>query len=162
MEEFITEEQIRDITWEVINRFVIPDFEARGHNASGKWLDSLSVRAEPNKGVISGTEYTQFLIDGRGPNKDQKPEAINNWARWYGSNVFKPWAESKGLSLNPYAVAYSIARTGTKIYKEGGSDFLKVLESEEVKKYVLDRLGIFIKANINNILRDSLIKLKTA
>ena len=160
--EFLTEEQIREVTWEVINTFLIPDFEARGHNASGQWKENLGVRVEDNESVITGTDYTEYLIRGRGPNVNQDPKAISNWARWYGKNVFSQWTDNKGLGLNPYAVAYTIAREGTKTFREGGSDFLKILESDEVKRFLVERLSIFIKVNIQNTLRDSLDKLKKA
>jgi len=162
MEEVISEEEIRQITLEVINKFVIPDFEERGHNASGNWIESIDVRAEHNKGIITGPAYTGALTDGRGPNKNQDPEAIANWAWWYGGNVFKPWSESKGLDLNPYAVAYTIAKRGTKIYREGGSDFLKILETQEVKDYIIQRISFMATANVKLMLKESLQKLKNS
>lgn len=160
--EVISLQDIERITYEVIERFVIPDFLERGHNASGDWVANVGVRAELNKGVITGPDYTGTLTDGRGPNKDQDPVAISNWARWYGQNVFQPWSDAKGIGINPYAVAYTIARTGTKIYKEGGSDFLKILQTEEVRKFILDRISSIVIVNVKDILKESIDKLKRA
>lgn len=154
--DYITQEDIKEVTWDVVNTFVIPDFESRGHDASGEWKRELSIRAESTRGVISGREYTEYLIRGRGPNKNQDPQAIANWARWYGKNVFAQWVENKNLNLNPYQVAYTIARNGTKIYRDGGSDFLKILETEEVQKFIMDRIGEKIKVRVVNILRNEL------
>lgn len=156
------EDEIKKITDEVIQKFVIPDFEKRGHDASGNWLANIGSRVEPNKGIITGTDYTYYLIHGRGPNNDQDPSAINRWVRGFGKNVFAPWIENKGLNLNPYAVAYSIARTGTKTYKEGGSDFLQILESKEVQDYIISRLTEFYINDVKVKLSDSLRKLSKA
>lgn len=160
--EILTENDIREVTQKVIETFVIPDFMQRGHDASGQWVRSLGFRSEGDKGIITGTDYTKYLIDGRGPNKDQNPEAITNWARWYGQNVFANWIQAKGLGLNPYAVAYKIAREGTKIYRDGGSDFLKILETEEVQRFIIENLSATIKVRVVNILRDDLMNLKNA
>lgn len=159
--EFITQSEIEQIGQEVLEMFIIPSYEAKGHNASGELKNSFRVRSEPGKVIFSGFDYAQYLIIGRRPNKDQSPEAINNWARWYGANVFGPWVSSKGLGLNPFAVAYKIAREGTKQYREGGDDdFMKVLESPQVADYLRQRVGFFVRANIANTLRNDLRALK--
>lgn len=156
--DYLTQEDIEKVTWDVINTFVIPDFDSRDHNASGKWKNTLGVRSETSKGVITGMDYTQFLIDGRKPNKDQSPEALSHFARWAGHYIFKPWIQNKGLNLNPYAVAYIIAKEGTKIHKEGGSDFLEILESKEVQEFILKKLGDKITVRVVNDLRNELKK----
>jgi len=159
--EFITESEMEQIGQEVLEKFIIPSYDAKGHNASGELRNSFRVRSEPGKVIFSGFDYAQYLIIGRRPNKDQSPEAITNWARWFGKNVFDPWVSAKGLSLNPYAVAYKIAREGTKQYREGGDDdFLNILESKEVEEYLKERVGDFIRVNIANTLRNDLKALR--
>lgn len=158
--EFITQSEIEQIGQEVLEKFIIPSYEAKGHNASGELKSSFRVRSEPNKVIFSGFDYAQYLIIGRRPNKDQSPEAINNWARWYGANVFSSWVSSKGLSLNPFAVAYKIAREGTKQYREPTEDFMAILGSRQVIDYVRDRIGQSMKVNIANTLRDQLRALR--
>ena len=75
--------------------------------------------------------------------------------------MFDPWVAAKGLSLNPFAVAYKIAREGTKQYREGGDDdFMKVLESPQVADYLRQRVGFFVRANIANTLRNDLRALR--
>lgn len=158
--DIITETDIQEVTRLVIDNFLIPDFLDRGHNASGEWIDSVSGRAEKNRGIISAPRYTGSLIDGRSPNKDQDPESIRKWVMWYAPNIFEPWMQNKGINMNAYAVAYKIAREGTKIYREGGSDFLDVLKTEEVKNFMLDFLSKKAIANATIIIRNDLWRLK--
>lgn len=148
---------------EIIERFLKPEFVSRGHEASGNWQRSLDIRVEvTEKGfssTITGPDYTYWLIYGRGPNKDQRAEAISNWARYYGQNVFDPWAKSKGLQLNPYAVAYKIAREGTREFREGDHSMLDFLEGDELRSFLNERVGSMIGINIKN---DLLSRLKDA
>lgn len=160
--ELLTQKDIEDVTWKVINKYVIPDFESRKHNASGKWLKSLSVRTEENKGVIRGMDYTYFLAEGRNPNQNQDPEAIKRWARWAGKNIFEQWAADKGLSVNPYAVAYKIAREGTNVPRGNANTFLDVLESQEVMDFILEELKVKVIVNFTETLRNSIRNLKKA
>lgn len=161
--EFISKESIEEITWEIINNFLIPDFIERGHNDTGNWVNSLSVRVEENTNgftsIISGPDYTEYLIRGRGPNKDQRPEAINQWARGMGKYVFEPWVRRKGININPYAIAYTIARQGTKEHREGDHSFLEVLSSSQVTDYINKRIGEHVLQNIAQDLRNRLKEL---
>ena len=157
--ELISKEEIEKITQEVIDKFVIPDFNNRGHNASGQWIESLEARADINKGIIRGTDYTQYLATGSEPQQGKSNKELLAWAGWYGKNVFESWVESKGLNINPYAVAFNIAKYGSKTYRDGGSDFLQILESDEVKEFILSRLTSVIVVNVRNIILEDLKKL---
>lgn len=156
----ISEADILEVTRQVIDTFLIPDFLQRGHDASGNWKESVSARSEPNKGIITAPRYTGVMIEGRSPNKNQDPQYIRAWVGWYGQAVFDPWIKNKGLNLNPYAVAYKIATEGTKIYREGGSDFLEILKTEEVQKFILDFLSKKAIENTTAIILNDLWKLK--
>lgn len=160
--EIISKENIREITQEVIDRYVIPDFMERKHNASGEWIASLNVITEENTGIIRGLDYAKYLIDGRPPNLDQDPKKIHSWVGWAGSTFIGDWAQNKGININPYAIAYTIAREGTRIYKQGGSDFLEILKTKEVQDFILSRLQISLRVNVANTLRESLNNLKNA
>ncbi len=155
---FLSESDIQQIGQEVLEKFVIPSYKDKGHNASGELLASFRVRAEGDKAIISGSDQAQYLIFGRRPNKDQSPEAINNWVKWFAPNVFQPWMDSKGLSMNAYALAYSIARDGTKMHREGGESFLAVLSSQEVSKYIQDRVKGMATVRVAETLKDYLIE----
>lgn len=156
--DYITQKDIEEITWDVINTFVIPDFDARNHNASGEWKRSLGVRAEAKRGVITGMDYTEFLTRGRNSNQDQSPEGLARFARWAGHYIFKDWVKNKGLNLNPYAVAYNIAKEGTKVPKLQQNTFLKILETKEAEDFIIERLKGKATVRVVNTLRDELKK----
>lgn len=132
----------------VIDEFLKPKFIELGMNASGTWLNSLEARVNGNTGEIWGMDYTYWLNNGRGPNKDQSAEKLKAWAFWYGINVIKPWAVSKGIVFdNPIAVAYNIAKNGTKKRPER-IDFLDILESNEVRDYLNRTVARYILVEV--------------
>lgn len=137
----------------VIDNFLKPKFISLGMNASGQWLETLEPRVNNGNGEIWGQDYTYWLNNGRGPNKDQSPEKLKAWAYYYGINVIKPWASAKGIVFdNPIAVAYNIAKYGTKSRPER-IDFLDVLSSQEVISYIYSQLQKGFTVEINKILK---------
>mgnify|MGYP005994300079 CR=1 FL=1 len=139
----------------VVQRFLIPKFNELNMNASGEWLESLETEARENVGVIRGRDYSEWLAKGRGPNHDQSTEAIKAWVGWAGSTFMADWVRAKGLSLNPYAVAMNIAKDsvengggGTRYYKQGGTDLLEVLESDEVVQFLQDEYRKIIAVQV--------------
>lgn len=163
MEELITQENILEITNGVIDNFLKPHFIEKGLSASGSTVDSMTARTEINKGIISANASIGAALYGRGPNKDQNDEAVNNWVKWFAPNVFQPWMNIRGLSGSPYALAHTIAREGSRRFRENDpSDFLEILKTEEVRQYLKSKLSIFVKANLQVVLKDSIEKLKNA
>lgn len=132
----IPEEVITDVLNKVVDLFLVPKFNELNMNASGKWLKSVSTEASNNTGVIKGQDYTKYLVQGRGPNEDQDPAALRAWAVYYGRTVIADWARAKGVTIDPIAIAYKIARDGTTWHEKGGSDLLEVLASPEVKAFI--------------------------
>ena len=86
--------------------------------ASGKFEDELEtkVKQEDNnyKIQILGSAHTYFMENGRQPNKNQSPDAIKSFVGFAGSTFLADWVNNKGLTINPFAVAYVIATEGTK------------------------------------------------
>lgn len=142
----IPEVKINEVINGIIDKFLLPKFHELGMNATGEWERSLEVRTGFNKGEILGKDYTEYLAKGRGPNKDQSPEALKAFAYYYGTTVIKKWADAKGININPIAIAYKIGRDGTNYYDQGGTDLLEILENKEVIDYISLTLGEFIIA----------------
>jgi hypothetical protein len=148
----ISNEQIEKVMQGVIDNFLIPSFIESGHNASGKFIASLSKDANENKGYINGNDYIYFIINGRKPNKDQSPEGLNHFMKWAGHYIFKDWVKDKGISANPYAVAYSVAVNGY----EGDPTLLNVLQSAEVQDYVYKEMGVYMSGRIKITVQESI------
>lgn len=151
---FWTDDEVYSVMLDVIDKFLIPRYIELGMKASGEWQQTLGVdRTSVNSAVIKGRFYTEFLTKGRGANRDQSPEGIRRWAVWAGSTFIKDWVQAKGISANPIAVAYSIARKGTSWKRKGGSDLLEVLTEPETIRYVQERLAVIARPRIAEQLR---------
>lgn len=102
-----------------INRDLVINYDRLGLRASGRWADSLEVFYNQNQGNIRagilGESYTEQLENGRRPNKKSSDEEIRRWVGWAGNTIIKKWVDDKGLDLNPFAVAYKIAREGWRV-----------------------------------------------
>ena len=139
----VEDSEIEKIIDGVIRLFLIPKFRELGMQASGEWEANVQAR----KNEIWGRDYTEYLALGRPPNNDQDEDAIRRWVGWAGSTILAKWVVDKGLNINPYAVAYKIAREGTSYYPEG-TDLLEVLESREVAEYIMDQLRDLVVLSI--------------
>ncbi len=148
----ISDEQIQKVMQGVIDNYLIPSFIASGHNASGKFIQSLSADGNNNKGYINGNDYIFFIINGRKPNKDQSPEALNHFMRWAGHYIFKDWVKEKGISANPYAVALHVGKYGY----EGDRTILDILQSPDVQNYVYNEMGIYLNGQIKLTINQSI------
>lgn len=133
----------------VINDFLIPKFISLGMNASGQWINSLEARAENGRGEIWGRDYTYYLVNGRAGGKRPPITPLISWVGYkfglYGN-------EAKSAA---FAIANKIAKEGTEYYPNG-TDLLEVLQSDEVKQYVYDKIGIAVAGQIQSQIRRDL------
>lgn len=95
--------------------------------ASGNWARQLEpfVFTEPDRlrAGIKGTKYTEYITLGRRPNQDQTDEGLRKWVGWAGSTFIAEWVKQKNISVNPFAVAWKIAREGWQVpnkFNKGG------------------------------------------
>ena len=114
------------MTEKIINKWLeetktdlVKNYKRLGLKASGDWAKSLKEfdkkTSTGRKFGIQGNDYTQYLELGRRPNKNQNPEYLKRWVGWAGSTFLKKWVEDKRLNISPFAVAWKIAREGTKV-----------------------------------------------
>ena len=130
---------------------LVENYNKLGLKASGKWEQSLEQfkRGAPTgyEIGIKGMRYTGAMLYGRKPNADQGPEALRKWAGWAGSTFIAQWVKDKGINANPYAVAYGIARKGTKVPNKHNTGTLisDVLTEERISTLSKAMLGYYIK-----------------
>lgn len=126
--ENLFKEELEELKQDLINHY-----ESSGIKATGDWGASLEVVTTPYSGAIIGNDYTEYIVNGRRPNKNSSPEEIRKWAVGMGSEgglIYK-WAKAKGVNIPPIAIAYSIARDGTKSHKGGtGTDLIDAVLTE--------------------------------
>lgn len=94
---------------------LLQNYEAKGLRASGKFAESIQIESRDDGSRMLGAGHTFQMVNGRNPNANQDKNAIRRWVGWAGSTIIAQWVQDKGLSLNPYAVAWKIAREGTTV-----------------------------------------------
>lgn len=153
--------------WGEENRILlIKKYDELGLRASGQWAESLNDEASADgttiTAIMTGEDYTGAIAYGRLPNTDQGDETIRRWVGWAGSTFLKDWVANKGLSINPYAVAYKVAREGWSVpnpHNKGG--LVDDVVNEKRIQILKDRLGEFYVTDIQETLIESLKALKT-
>lgn len=124
--------------------------DSKGLTASGKTKEKTAVVMREDGGGIEVPLYNKALFQGRKPNINQSPEAIRHFVGWAGYYIFTPWAQQKGIAINPYAVAWSVA---TKGYEKKLS--IDEIVTEQKKKDLLQSMGnnyvTELKQSINEI-----------
>lgn len=103
------------------------NYNDMGLRASGRWASSLNSEVDIKETgfsiSIKGQNYTNWLENGRLPNSNQDKQSLRKWVGWAGNTFLRQWVQDKSLPLNPFAVAYKIARDGIKVpnsYNRGG------------------------------------------
>lgn len=127
---------------------LITEYESSGRRASGNWKEELDKEVTENdKGYnikITGAGYTEFMENGRPPNRNQSPDAIRAFVGGFGKNVISEWCRNKGIAeVFAFPIAYKIATQGY----EGKPFIEKVLSNEKIED-LAKSIGL---AHINNI-----------
>jgi len=121
------------------------NYERMGLKASGNWGRELDfIKDETNDKLnikFYAPAYTEQLVKGRKPNKSQDKEGLKAWVGWAGSTFLKKWVDDKGLNINPFAVAWKIAREGWRVPNSNNSgklldDVLSFSKVEELAKLI--------------------------
>ena len=113
---------------------IIANYNAKGRRASGGFERETYVQMDGNKGAIMAPRYAGVMLFGRMANTNQDPKAIRNWAGWAGSTFLKDWVQNKGLSINPFAIAYKIARKGIAEPTPPNGLVTEVVNDEAIKE----------------------------
>lgn len=88
----------------------------KGMNASGKTLASLQVAETAAGYELQANSNIYFLENGRGPTHPGTPAGNPKL-----TEIIQDWIDAKGLDINPYAVAATIHKSGTRLYRSGGN-----------------------------------------
>lgn len=131
---------------EGIRRDLIANYDRLGLRASGQWERSLKSFVTEDGSKISagmfGQDYTYWIENGRRKNQDQTDEGLKAWVGWAGSTFIDKWVHDKGISANPYAVAWKIAKKGWTVpnqFNAGGlvSDVVTKEKVQELNRNLL-------------------------
>jgi hypothetical protein len=134
----IPDAKFEEILTEVINRFLIPKYDALGMRATGNWAQKLEAKGN----VIRGEKYTEQLVYGRAAGKAPPIAPLENWVQ------AKFGISGKQATSFAFAISKKIAKEGTTWKKRGGSDLLEVLETAEVINFINSKLARYFQAEI--------------
>ncbi|MDJ0367392.1 hypothetical protein QMK33_19765 [Hymenobacter sp. H14-R3] len=92
---------------------VVDTMQANDQRATGKSIAAVRSDSGEEYARLFGPAHAKQLRDGRRPGQRPPIEAI------------KEWLAAKRLTLNPYAVANSIAKKGTQLWRGEDARFKK-------------------------------------
>ncbi len=133
-------------------------------DASRNFEEKIENRVVPDAFGLSmaviGVDYSYYMKNGRGPNKDQSKEGLRKWVGWYGANVLEQWVIDKGLSISPFAVAYKIAKKGILVpnkYNSGALLATAATDEELISlgRSIADIKSIEIRRGVINTLKNN-------
>lgn len=143
---YLREEEAGRIAQQVIDRFLIPKFEQLGMEATGEWRANLGYEIDMGADGATinfrGRKYTEQLVNGAPPGTKTN---VNHLTVWVQAKLHIGYPQSVSVA---HAVKEKIEQEGTEYYKQGGTDLLEVLQSDEVARFVRDRVNILILPRI--------------
>lgn len=154
----IVEEELSALMRKVIDNHV-----NAGQWASGKTAKSLRVEADGEGGKLVGRAFFGVLETGR------KAGKVPRGFRY----IIRQWMADKGIEAEPMpykrpgihkytpqergnmsmagAIAYTIMKKGTSLYRKGGRNDIYSRAVEETKKKIMERLGMFLHTEMESI-----------
>lgn len=115
----------------------------RGLNATGDTIRSMRIEVTgQGKGTLYGRQYFQSLEEGRPPT-DSKPSRAM-------ISSLQRWIDARGIDTTPWAVANSINKNGTRLWRDGGRKDIYTEAINKTIEEVKDEVDIKVKAIMQN------------
>lgn len=122
----------------------------KGRNASGRTVGSLAVNATDTGGYLEGSSTFLYLEQGRGPGKVPMGffDIIKEWVVAKGISyqdmIPKNGTPEQGLARLSGAIAYSIMKNGTKLYRDHGyNEIFSEITEKELELMSQEASGVF-------------------
>ncbi len=135
---------------EAVKASIAQRMTQQGRTASGKSVASLEVTADESGGSLSGASSFLSMEHGRGPGSVPKDftSIIKDWIIAKGISyqdlIPKNGTPEQGLTRLSGAIAYSIMKNGTKLYRDKGyNDIYDSVIAEELEKIAEETAGVF-------------------
>lgn len=142
---------------------IIQNHIAAGQVASGRTAKSLRVEVSEEEGKLYGRRFFQGLETGRKGGKVPKRFylIIRQWMKDKGiqappipyktNRPHKYTPEERGALSMAAAIANTIRRKGTKLYRDGGRNDIYSREILKTREIVLRRVLMFVKSKFEHI-----------
>ncbi|MBW4889857.1 hypothetical protein KXQ82_09025 [Mucilaginibacter sp. HMF5004] len=139
-----------------IRQQIIDSAIQKGMSATGKTLASLEVIPTENGYELQANSNIYFMEHGRGPTHSGATGGNPDLAE-----IIEDWLQAKGLNINPYAVANTIHKHGTRLYRAGGnSGVLSVPLNLDTLDDVFDKIASQYADQASAEIFDQLINFK--
>lgn len=142
---------------------IIQNHTAAGQVASGRTAKSLRIVSTEDSGQLYGRHHFGVLETGRRAGKVprqfyliilqwMKDKKIAAPAIPYKTNrPHKYTPEERGARSMAAAIAQTIKKRGTRLYRDGGRNDIYSKEIVRTKKVIMDRLSMFVKSKMEHI-----------
>ena len=122
-------------------------YDELGMRASGNWAKSKEVKTEVKDlriiSTLYGPQYTGALEFGRGPTK----KSSSGGGKTLQERI-EEWINVKGISSDipvrslAFLIARRIHQEGTRYYRQGGTDLISSVVTEDRIADMIERIGI--------------------
>lgn len=129
----------------LVNDFV-EKHKALGMRATGEWENSVEIQSDLTGARILANDYTEYLVNGRGPGK--RPP-ISNLEKWVQAKMGLSGKEALGAA---FAIATKISKEGTTWYQSGGSDLIDGVLTKQRQKEILSKVAKAVTIQIKEAL----------
>lgn len=135
---------------EAVKTGIIQHMSQQGRMASGKSAASLDVVVNDKGGFLDGASSFLTMERGRGPGNVPRnfTSIIRDWivakGISYQNLIPKNGTPEQGLTRLSGAIAYSIMKNGTKLYRDKGyNDIFDTVLKDELEKIATESAGVF-------------------
>lgn len=122
-----------------------------GQKASGQWLDTIEIHVQSGRGVILAQDYTKYLTKGR---KAGKRPPINPLEDWVNNKLGITGKDARSVA---FAIAFKIGKEGTEIHKQGGTDLVDGVITDERIKTMIANIGRGLQGVIKEEIQRNLV-----
>ena len=134
-----TTQQILSQEFDKLRIDLISKHKQLGMKASGKWENELEVLTSTNNAKIVGEGYTNQLVNGRKPGKFPPVDAIKQWI--VDKGIVNNIKGNISVSSLAFLIARKIAKSGTKYFKQGGTDLIDGVVTNARIQSIIDKVG---------------------
>lgn len=129
---------------EVLSSDFIRKYDELGMRATGEWAESIEIQMREYGGDILGKDYTQYLTNGRASG-GMPP--ISNLEKWVAAKF--GYTDQKQIKSTAFAIAKKIQKEGTEYHKQGGTDLIDGVLTQEREQEITDSVGNVVLTNIS-------------
>jgi len=151
----MSSEEILKIEFDKLREDILARYNALGLRASGRFERELENKTTGLTGLLVGSHYTEYLVNGRPPGKYPPIDIIKEWISVKPIQII---GERITVSSLAFLIARKIAREGTEIFKKGGSDLISAVITPERVQSIIDKVTRFnvqlFASEVSNIFRE--------